>query len=329
MTMSKKGPSEKRSLKQSIGRFIRHNRIPYAFIAPAVLIMFLVHLIPTGEAIYMSLLNVTQKTFAAPFSSPFVGLHHYQRILGGLFLGSEEKLISDLTQSVINSFWFTLWVQVGTLVISLILALLLNREFVGRGLARTLVLLPWVIPTFAVGVIWRFIWAQEGGLANRVITDWLHLNEQPIRWLIGVNARTALIIPAIWRGLPFTTVMLLAAMQIIPTDIYEAADIDGANNVQKFLYITWHYLIPIIAVTTLFGIVFNFFGFGPYNIAITLFGTDQLGKYVDLIMVTIARQSFGYQLYGYGAAASVLIMLAALVFTGLYYRFFREGLTSE
>ncbi|MBN1439256.1 MAG: sugar ABC transporter permease [Anaerolineales bacterium] len=315
--------------QKALGRFMRINRIAYSFIAPAVIVMFLVHLIPTAQALYMSLLNVTQSTYAAPFSSPFVGLHHYQRILGGLLFGSEDKLITDLTQSVINSFWFTLWVQLGTLAISLILALLLNREFFARGLARTLVLLPWVIPTFAVGVIWRFIWAQEGGLANRIIVDWLHLADDPLRWLIGANARTALILPAIWRGLPFTTVMLLAAMQIIPDDIYEAAAIDGANDIQKFLYITWHYLVPIIAVTTLFGIVFNFFGFGPYNIAITLFGTDQLGRYVDLIMVAIARQSFGYQLYGYGAAASVIIMIAALVFTGLYYRTFKEGLTSE
>jgi multiple sugar transport system permease protein len=316
-------------IQKSMARFIRKNRVPYAFIAPAVLVMFLVHLIPTIEALYMSLLNVTQSTYAAPFSSPFVGFLHYQRILSGLFFGTGDKLISDLTQSVINSFWFTFWVQLGTLVISLILALLLNREFVGRGLARTLVLLPWVIPTFAVGVIWRFIWAQDGGLANRIIINWLHLTPDPIRWLIGPNARTALIIPAIWRGLPFSTVMLLAAMQIIPQDIYEAAAIDGANDIQKFAYITWHYLVPIIAVTTLFGIVFNFFGFGPYNIAITLFGTDQLGRYVDLIMVAIARQSFGYQLYGFGAAASVLVMIAALFFTGLYYRVFRSGLTSE
>jgi multiple sugar transport system permease protein len=315
--------------RRTFWRRLKSNRTAYAFIAPAVVVMFLVHLIPAAEAIYMSLLNVTQKTFAAPFSSPFIGLQHYQNILGSLFFGTGDKILADLTQSVQNAFWFTLWVQIGTAVVSLILAMLLNREFMGRGLARTLILLPWVIPTFAVGVLWRFIWAQDGGLANRIIVQYLSLTPDPIRWMIGENARMALILPAIWRGLPFTTVMFLATLQIVPTDLYEAASIDGASGLQKFLYITWPYLVPIVAVTTLFGIIFNFFGFGPYNISITLFGTDQLGRYVDLLMTAIVRQSFGYQLYGFGAAASTIVMVVALIFTGLYYRFFRSGLVAE
>ncbi len=301
---------------KSLGTRVRYYRIAYAFIAPAVLFMLLVHIIPTLQAIYMSFLDLNTRTLLLYLKAPFIGLEHYINIIGGLISGTGDSLIKGLGQALVNSFWFTLWVQGGTLLISLVLALLLNREFRGRGIARTLVLLPWVVPTFAVGIMFQFIWLQQGGLANRIIYDWLHLVDQPISWLIGENTRAALIIPAIWNGLPFSTVMLLSALQIVPLDLFEAAAIDGANAWQKFRYITWHYLKPVVFTTTMFGVIFNFFGFGPYNIAVSLFSSDNLGKFNNLLTIAIVRQTFNNQLFGYGAAASVLVMVSCLDLCG-------------
>jgi multiple sugar transport system permease protein len=324
---------EKRSVappaKESLWVRVRRHRIAYAFIAPAVLVMLLVHLIPTAEAIYMSFLNVEVQYMRTPLAAPFVGLHHYQQILKGLLFGGEDTLIKGLTQALENSFHFLFWVQGGTTIVGLVLALLLNRDFKWRGLARTLVLLPWVVPTFVVGIIFQFIWLQRGGLANRILVDWLHLVDQPISWLVGPNSRIALIIPAIWKGIPFMAVQYLATMQVIPEDLYEAAAMDGANAWQKFRYITLPKLTPILVVTNLFGLIFNFFGFGPYNIAVSLFSSDNLGRYNNLLTIAIARQTFNNNLYGYGAAASVLMMIVALVVVGFWYRQFRSSLISD
>ncbi len=315
--------------KETLWTRMARYRIAYAFIAPAIVIMILVHVIPTVQALYMSLLDLNTTTLLSYLRAPFVGLRHYQHILGGLMTGGSDTLIKGLAQALDNSFWFTVWVQGVSLLLGLVLALLLNRQFRGRGLARTLVLLPWVVPTFVVGIIWQFIWLERGGLANRILVDWLHVVDQPISWLLLENARTALIIPTIWRGLPFVTIMLLSALQVIPTDIYQAADIDGANAWQRFRFITLPFLVPVIVITTMFGIIFNFFGFGPYNIAVSLFSSDNLGRYVNLVTIAIIRQTFNNQLYGYGAAASVLMMVVALVVVGVLYRLFRSRLVSE
>ncbi len=315
--------------KNVLGRKLKHYRIAYVFIAPAVLFMLLVHIIPTIQAFYMSFLDLNTRTLLQYLRAPFVGIEHYKNIIVGLTTGTGDALIKGLGQALSNSFWFTFWVQGGTLLIGLILAILLNRKFRGSGMARTLVLLPWVVPTYAVGIIFQFIWLQQGGLANRVIFDWFHLVPNPISWLIGPNTRWALIIPTIWNGLPFSTIMLLSALQIVPLDLYEAAAMDGASVWQKFRYITLNYLKPVIFTTTMFGVIFNFFGFGPYNIAVSLFSSDNLGRFNNLLTIAIVRQTFNNQLYGYGAAASVLVMILAMIFVGLWYALFHSSLTSE
>ena len=308
---------------------IYQHRIAYMFIGPAVFVMLLVHIIPSLQALYMSFLDLNTRNLSLYLKAPFVGLAHYKNIVGGLLFGGGDSLIKGLSQALSNSFWFTLWSQGGTILFGLILALLLNRDFKGRGLARTLVLLPWVVPTFVVGIIWQFIWLQKGGLANRILFDWFHIIDKPETWLLLKNARLALILPAIWRGLPFATVTLLSALQVIPEDLYEASDMDGANAWQKFRYITIPYLMPMLVINTMFGIIFNFFGFGPFNIAVSLFSSDNLGRFVNLLTIAIVRQTFNNQLYGYGAAASVLMMIVALIFVAIWYRAFRATMISE
>ena len=313
----------------SLLRRIWQNRIAYIFIAPAVCMMLIVHIAPTIQALYMSLLDLRQTTLRLYLGAPFVGLEHYQDILGGLIFGTGGANIRGLSQAIDNSLWFTLWLNVGTLGLGLVLALLLNRQFIGRGLARSLVLLPWVIPSFVTGIIWRYIWLQQGGLANRILVDWLGIINQPIQWLLLENTRWALLIPAIWRNVPFAALLLLAGLQVIPTDLYEAARVDGANGWQRFRYITLPFLKPIIGLQIMFGVVFNLFGFGPYNIATSMFGSTNHGTYAELLIPAIVRQTFTNQLYGYGAAASVLMMGLAMGFVAIWYWVFRDALTAK
>lgn len=315
--------------QKSWRRRVTQNRIAYVFLAPALTLMTLIHLIPTLQALYMSLLNLRQDNLRQYLRAPFVGLRHYQNILSGLITGTGSSYVQGLAQAVTNTFIFAFVVNIAILGFGLVLALLLNRDFAGRGLARTLVLLPWIVPTFVAGLIFRYIFLQQGGLANRILVDWLGIIDTPITWLVGPNARWALIIAAVWRGVPLMCLMLLAGLQVIPTDLYEAAGIDGASPWQRFRYITLPMLKPIIAIQLMFGIVFNFFGFGPYNIAVAMFGGLNLGTYADLLIPTIARQTFTNQLYSYGAAASVLMMIVAMGFVVAWYRIFRDALTAQ
>src|SRR5215469_9048327 len=192
---------------------LRRNAIAYAFIAPTILAMLLVHLVPSVQALYMSLLDLKQSNLLLYLRAPFVGLQHYERILGGLFGSTDDVNVASLAQALNNTLWYTFWVNLGTIGIGLVLALLLNRRFRGVGVARTMVLLPWVVPTFVVGIAWNLIWLSDGGLANRLLVDWLHLATDRPTWLTGPASFWALVIPTIWRSLPFAAVMILSGLQ--------------------------------------------------------------------------------------------------------------------
>jgi multiple sugar transport system permease protein len=309
---------------------IRRNSIAYWFILPTLAAMLLVHIIPTLQAIYMSFLDLRQVNLLQYLGAPFVGLAHYGNILGGIFFGSDDAQVTNLSQAFVNTVWYTAWVNIATLGVGMVLALLLNRRFPGRGVARTLVLLPWVVPTFMVGVVWNLIWLQQAGLANRILVDWVGVLDSRPQWLIGPLSFWAIVVPTVWRNIPFTTVMLLSGLQIIPPEQYEAADIDGANAWQKFRFITIPHLRPMLSVLTMFGIVFTLIGGSGYNISTSLFsGASYAGRWADLLVPAIVRQSFERQLFGFGAAASVLIMLTMVAFAALWYRVFRGTLVRE
>jgi multiple sugar transport system permease protein len=315
-------------------RRVRRHAIAYLFIAPTVFTMLLVHFVPSAQALYMSLLDLKQTNLLLYLRAPFVGLQHYQQILGGLFFGTDDVNVSSLGQALNNTLWYTFWVNVGTIGLGLVLALLLNRRFRGVGLARTMVLLPWVVPTFVVGIAWNLIWLSDGGLANRLLVDWLHILPFRPTWLTGPASFWALVIPTIWRGLPFAAVMLLSGLQVIPPDLYEAATVDGANGLARLRYITLPLLKPILAVLVLFGTVFNLIGGQGYNISASMFtaGSGAAvngGRYADLLVPAIVRQSFERQLFGFGAASSVLVMIVLMVFVAVWYRAFRGAMTAD
>ncbi|MBV9546833.1 MAG: sugar ABC transporter permease [Chloroflexi bacterium] len=319
-------------MQASLRGRVRRNAIAYVFVAPTLVTMLLVHFIPGAQGMYMSFLDLKQVNLLLYLRAPFIGLAHYQQILG-VFFGSDDANVAALGQALNNTLWYTFWVDAGTLGLGLALALLLHRRFRGVGLARTLVLLPWVMPTFVVGIAWNLIWLQDGGLANHLLVDWLGVLHFRPAWLTGPASFWALVIPSIWRTLPFTSVMLLAGLQVIPTDLYEAARVDGATGLDRFRYITLPFLMPVLSVLVLFGTVFNLIGGQGYNISASMFAAGSGaavngGRFADLIVPAIVRQSFERQLFGYGAAASVVVMLILLVLVGVWYRGFRSAATT-
>ena len=174
----------------------------------------------------------------------------------------------------------------------------------GQRLVRTLMLTPWIVPSFVVATLWQFMWQSDVGIVNKVLVDYTGLlGERPV-WLSGDNSLWAIIIPSVWRGLPFAMLIFLAGLQAIPPELHEAAAIDGAGPWRRFRHITLPLLRPLIAIQLLFGVIYAAY---QYAIPVVMLGSNP-GPDADLMMTLIVRQSFSNNLFGFGAAASVLLM---------------------
>jgi multiple sugar transport system permease protein len=299
------------SLRSSRRRFIA------ALVAPAIVFMVLVHLLPTVGGVYLSFKNLNLFTFRQLFDAPWIGLGNYEQILF-----KDNPLRSGFTAAVGNTAAYTFWTVLGTLGGGLAVALLLNREMRGIKVIRTLMLTPWIVPSFVVAVLWQYMWQSDIGIVNKVLVDYTGvLSERPI-WLIGPNSLWAIIVPSIWRGLPFAMLIFLAGLQAMPRELHEAAAIDGAGPWRRFRYITLPLLRPLIAVQLLFGVIYATYQFAiPY----VMFGSNP-GPDADLMMTLIVRQSFSNNLFGFGSAVSVLLMMAMFVWVAIWYRAFKRDL---
>lgn len=300
----------------------RKNKLAYILILPAIIAMLMIHFIPMTDGLYISLLNLNQYTLLKFLHAPFIGLHNFYTIL----FDPTSTLRIGFMDAVRNTIIYTIVTNLGVLTIGMLLALVLSQEFKGRGIARTMLLLPWVVPSYVVGILWGFMWQQDNGIINRVLVDYLHLLPHKPFWLIGPNVLSAIIIPTIWRSFPMTMIMLLAGLQTISNDYYEAAEIDGATGWQKFHYVTLPFLKPVIGTLILFGMIGSIYS---YNIVAMMFGNGAgfPGEWGDLIMTNISRNSFSMWQFGTGAAASVMLMVAVLILTGIWYKVFKDSLT--
>lgn len=297
---------------------------PYLLLLPAVLLMLAVNLTPIAQGFYMSLLKLNQFTLAQYLDAPFIGLDNYRRVL----LDADNPLRAGLGTALRNTALYALTVSALAIGIGLGVALLMNRDFPGKPLARTLILVPWIVPSYVVGVLWGFMWQRDTGIVNVVLVDGLHLLADKPFWLLGSNSFWAIVIPTVWRAWPVMTLVFLAALQAIPDDPYEAATIDGVTRWKQFLHITLPLLKPVILIQLMFQIIDNVYS---YNIVSMMFGggAGHPGEWADLLMPLLTRQSFSYWLFGQGAAVSFVTMLLMLLFVGLWLRTFRRSMTSD
>jgi multiple sugar transport system permease protein len=211
--------------------------------APALIVMICIVFIPVGKALISSFQYYDLRY---PQKNAFIGLENYVKIL---------------TQD--PQFWPSLgrtftWVFFGVglqFIFGFMLALLLNRAFCGRGVARSLLMIPWVTPGVLIGLIWRWLYDGDYGVINDVLMK-LGILKEGIPFLARVNtAFPAVVVTIVWQGIPFFALMLLAALQGVSHDMYEAADIDGANARQKLFRITIPSIKNAIYVTLLLRII--------------------------------------------------------------------------
>lgn len=215
---------------------------PYLLIAPALIIVLAVVFVPAVNAVLMSFQSYDLRR---PNAIGFVGLENYIAVLQDpIFWKSLGKTVS--------------WVVFGVgfqFVFGFALALMLNQKFRGRGVVRAVSLIPWVTPGVLIGLMWRWIYDGNYGVFNDILMR-LNVIDAPIPFLAQQStAFPSVIATIVWQGIPFFAIMLLAGLQGIPGELYEAADIDGASAVQKLFSVTIPSLKNTIFVTTLLRII--------------------------------------------------------------------------
>lgn len=281
---------------------------PYLLVAPALIIILCVVFIPVVNAIGMSFQSYDLRR---PLQIGFIGLENYMEALGDdLFWKSLIKTI----------FWVVFGVGFQFLF-GFILALLLNQSFKGRGFIRAISLIPWVTPGVLIGLMWRWMYDGNFGVINDILNK-LHLVDENIAFLSNPDtAFASVVITIVWQGIPFFALMILAGLQGIPAELYEAADMDGATAPQKLFKITIPSIKNTILITALLRIIwvansvdviFNMTEGGP------AYATQTLSVYIFNEANTLDM--------GYASTMAILLalVLCSVAIPYLYMKFKEE-----
>lgn len=287
----------------------RHRLLPYLLLAPAVVMELLIHIVPMVVGIWMSFVKLTKFFIANWSEAPYAGLANYR-----LAVDVDSSIGQGLLRSFLVTLGFSLLAVISSWLLGMAVAVALQQPFRGRGLVRTLFLIPYALPAYAGILTWNFMLQRDTGLVNHVLVDNVGaMTDRPF-WLIGGNAFASVVTVAVWRLWPFAFLTLMAGLQSIPTDLYEAASVDGANNWRQWRHITLPSLRPVNLVLVL---VLFLWTFSDFNTPYVLFGTAQPPA-GDLISFHIYNASFLTWNFGSGAAMSVLLLLFLLVVTAAY-----------
>ncbi|QBI56285.1 carbohydrate ABC transporter permease [Streptomonospora litoralis] len=289
----------------------RSSFLPYGMVLPAAVMELLIHIIPMLLGIYIAFLSLTQLTIRNWTSAPFVGLENFIR-----GLDPSGSLGGALFESLFRTVLYTALVVGLSWALGMAAAVALNSRFRGRGVLRTLFLVPYALPVYVAAIIWAFMFNQRDGMINRLLVEDLGLLDDRPFWLIGGNSFWVLVIVSIWRLWPFAFLMLLAALQSIPADMYEAAAIDGASTWKRFTGITLPMVRSANAVVLL---VMGLWTFNEFNIPYLLFG-DTSPEAARLISPLIYEHSFVNWNFGLGAAMSVLLLIVLIIASAVYVR---------
>lgn len=269
---------------------------------PATLALLAIIAYPLLYGFYLSL------TDANPLSleRAFIGLENY----GNIFDDSVYQ----------NSLWltirFTAIIVAIEFPLAMMLALMLNEPIRGRAIYRAMLLIPWVMPNVVAAIIWRWIYSPDFGLLNfvlaelRIIDAYLSFTGDPNR------ALPAVIAVSVWKGIPFSTVVLLAGLQAVPADLYEAARVDGASAWQRFRDITIPGMLPIIVIVLVLRAVWSF---NSFDLVYVLTGGGP-GWATQLLSIYVYLSSFQYQQLGYGAAMAVTMLLILAIPVAIFVR---------
>src|ERR671918_461178 len=276
-------------------------RLAAAMLSPALVVIALVGAYPIGYAIWLSL---NEYSVRVPGLSRWAGFGNYSDALSS----------SEFWEAVRTTFLFTGISVTLELAIGLGMALAMHEAFKGRGLLRAVVLVPWAVLTVVSAIIWRAIFEPTLGLAPQML-DTLGLPGADVVWLGERGYALAVMVLAdVWKTAPFMALLLLAGLQVIPDDVYDAAKVDGATTWQRFRRITVPLLMPAILVALIFRTLDALRIFDlPYVLTGGSNGTTTLSLIAHQELTT-------NRLIGYGSALSVLTFVIVMAVSFIYIR---------
>ena len=291
---------------KEIDLYARQKRLAWFLIAPSVLVVLLIIAYPTIQVFVYSFLKYKLDGVTPP---SWVGLDNYSFVLTD----------PDWWSAVTNTLIFTFVSVILESVLGLAIAMVANSKFKGRTLLRVAILVPWAIPTVVSSKVWQWMVNDIYGVVNIVLTD-LHILPQKIAWLATpATALPVIIAVDVWKATPFMALLLLAGLQLIPKDLYEAGAIDGANKVRQF----WAITLPLVTPTLLVALVFRTLdALRVFDIFYVMVGSK--GGLATMAVYN-QQQLVSFLDAGVGSATSVIILIVIMLFVILYTRFSRAS----
>ncbi|MCL4385085.1 MAG: sugar ABC transporter permease [Actinobacteria bacterium] len=282
---------------------MRNTAIPYLFIIPSAILIAAIDLYPIISGIIDSFLNINL-FINRPIK--FIGFENFINLFKDRLFGI----------AFYKSIIWTITILAGEMIIGFFIAWLLNRDIKGRKFFRLMVLIPWVIPNAIAGIIWKWIYAEQYGLLNYSLSK-LGIISNYKSWLGSSNiAFWAILTVALWKAIPFVVLVILAAMQSISKDQYEAAEVDGANEIQKFFHIT---LPSIKNITIIVAILTSIWNFNQFEIIqVTTRGGPGTA--------TLTMPIFSYELFlqsfqvSYASSAATIMLIIMIVPMYIYIK---------
>jgi len=287
--------------KKGLNIYTKQRLWGFSFVLPAFIFFAIFAFYPMISAFFISFTDYNLMN-----DPKYVGLENYARMLSD----ARFKIMIN------NTLGFVMGSTIPTILLSLGLALVLQRKFIGRDLVRTLYFLPIVFSGVVVSIVWRLLY-HPFGLINTLLSP--IIQDSP-RWITsGDTAPWALIILNVWQSVGFYMVIFIAGLQNIPDDFYDAARVDGANPTQSFWYIT----LPLLKPTTLLVVVIsiiNFFQTFTYQYVMTKGGPSDA---TNVISLYIYLNAFQYQYMGYASAMSIIMFIFIMILTLIQFWFVR------
>ena len=275
----------------------------YLLLLPAAILILVLVGVPFLNALWLSF----HKKLLGAVDAPWIGLANYASLIGD----------AAFWQAVRNTFVFTTGSIGAKLMMGLFIALVLNEALPLRGLWRSIVMLPYAMPTLVSVLVWKWMYNDVAGVLNYLVGE-AHLTDHQILWLGDPNiAMPAVIAVNVWRGFPFFVITILAGLQTVPQELYDAAKVDGAGVWARFRQVTMPGIMPVVAVTTLFSAILTFNDFSIIWI-LTQGGPGNATNVLATLTYKIAIP--GLEL-GKGVAVSVLMLPILVLLIVLLNRF--------
>lgn len=276
----------------------------FLLVVPALSLLVALTLYPVAYGAWISTFN---KHAFAP-EQTFVGLANYTYILGDPQFWSSVRLgtVYAVTSIALQ------------IVLGVVAAMVVNHAFPGRNIVRAILIFPYVVPTVVAVILWKWLLNSQFGFINYALEN-VGLIDQPISWMSKDWIMSSLILVSVWQFFPFVMLAVLARLQAIPDELYEAASMDGANAFQRFIHVTLPQLKAVLFIVILLRSIWMFTKFDTPWLMILGGGAE---NYIRTLPVYTYQRTFAHYEAGVGAAMAILMFLMLVVMTTIYFRVF-------